>query len=82
MAAAATTVSLRISLNAQQYTELGANHTFTFYTPPRPLQLVPAGGPRQGATVVLLTGTAPHVPTNPHPKPNPHPNPNQPQVTP
>ena len=53
----ARVLTMRISLNAQQYIGMPENLTFTFYKPPRNTSFFPAGGAVVGGTVVTLFGS-------------------------
>ena len=51
-------LALRISANAQQYTQPSStNLTFTFYEPPHVRRTEPAGGDLQGGTFISLFGS-------------------------
>ena len=68
-----------MTLNGQQYSTFG--HAFDYFAPPIAALVAPTGGPTQGGTVIIVSGSDPNpdpVPEpDPDPNPNPNPNPNQ-----
>ena len=59
---------LEVTLNGQQYSTFG--HAFDYFAPPIAALVAPTGGPTQGGTVIIVSGSD----LNPNPNPSPNPN--------
>ena len=68
-----------MTLNGQQYSTFG--HAFEYFPPPVAALVAPTGGPTQGGTVIVVSGSDfsgsdQRHPANPNPGPNPNANAN------
>ena len=59
---------LEVTLNGQQYSTFG--HAFDYFAPPIAALVAPTGGPTQGGTVIIVSGSD----LNPNPNLSPNPN--------